>query len=92
MGIEFGMRAFFGIFFSFNGNNNIDESDCVCTKSECYCENFYQNEKLVSNDELSFEENLQSKFIYLFFVRNHKFSNFFKVFFSLSLSFEMCNL
>lgn len=88
MGIEFGMRDFFGIFSSFNGNNNVDERDCVCTKSECYCENFYRNEKLVSNDELSFEEKPAKKIYFIFFVRNHEFSKF--IF--LSLSFEMCNL
>lgn len=87
MGIEFGMRAFFGIFCSFNGNNNADESDCVCTKSECYCENFYRNEKLVSNDELSFEGNLQSKFIY-FLCGTINFQIFFSSFFPVS-SFEM---
>lgn len=70
MGIEFGMGALFsGIFSSFNGNNNTAMRAIVFVhNSECYCENFYQNEKLISNDELSLVlKSWQNKFIYLFF-------------------------
>lgn len=61
--------AFFGICCSFNGNNNIAMRVIVFIhNSECYCANFYQNEKLISNDELSLVEKLQNKFIYFFFL------------------------